>query len=87
MIRRLRTTLLRIRLARLRVEHWAIRRLWGDDFVSREDALEDVEAEMRQLRFELRRSNTGWVFRSRQGDVRDTAAAMIPDMDEKGDPK
>lgn len=29
----------------------------------------------------------GFVFRSRQGDVRDTAAAMIPDMDEQGEPK
>lgn len=29
----------------------------------------------------------GWVFRSRQGNVRDTAAAMIPDMDEAGEPK
>lgn len=28
-----------------------------------------------------------FVFRSRQGDVRDTAAAMIPDMDDVGEVK
>lgn len=34
-----------------------------------------------------RADSVQFVFRSRQGDIRDTAAAMTPDLDENGDPK
>lgn len=44
---------LRLRLARLHVQAWALRHNWTGDWVYREDALEDVDAEMRQVRFQL----------------------------------
>lgn len=51
MIRRIR---LRLRLARLHVQSWSLRHDWTGDWASREDALEDVDAEMRHIRFMLR---------------------------------
>lgn len=44
----------------------------------------DARAEHEQT---LDTQDDRFVFRSRQGDVRDTAAAMIPDMNEQGEPK
>ena len=75
---------LHLRIAKLRLERWAIARLWSGNWVDREDALEDVDAEIRELRFRLRAPD-GFVFRSRQGDVADTAAAMLPDDDDAED--
>lgn len=68
---------LRLRLAKLRIERMAIERLWTGNWVDRADLLEDVDAEINDLRFRLRAPD-GFVFRSRRGDVRDTAAAMLP---------
>ena len=68
---------LRLRLARLRIERLAIDRLWTGNWVDRADLMEDVDAEINELRFRLRAPD-GFVFRSRRGDVRDTAAAMLP---------
>lgn len=46
---------LHLRIAKLRLERWAIARLWTEgSWVDREDALEDVDAEIRDLRFQLR---------------------------------
>lgn len=73
---------LHLRIAKLRLERWAVACLWADgNWVDREDALEDVDAEIRELRFRLRAPD-GFVFRSRKGDVADTAAAMRMPMTE-----
>lgn len=51
MTRRIR---LRLRLARLHLEAWALRHDWSGNWIDREDTLEHVEAEKRQVRFQLR---------------------------------
>lgn len=50
MIRRIR---LRLRLARLHLEFWVVRRCWDGDLIAREDALEDIERDINDARYRL----------------------------------
>ena len=74
-------TRLRLRLARLHFEAWALRHDWSGNWIDREDTLENVEAEKRQVRFQLRYPAAR--FRPTDGsDMTTSARNMIPEGEE-----